>query len=179
MKASNATGGFLAAVGLFFITMGIISSKRKNAASEAAGAKYGTSRGYRNNNPLNIVYNPSNAWQGEVRPSTDSRFCQFTSMAYGFRAALVLIRTYVQKYGLNTVQKIINRWAPASDGNNPTSYAQTVVRLSNGVFASANATVDPTNRLQMCTLVSAMATVENGSAPDETDVEKAWRLFVS
>ena len=37
-------------------------------------------------------------------------------MAYGWRAAFILLgRTYYEKYHLNTIQKIISRWAPACE----------------------------------------------------------------
>ena len=47
-------------------------------------------RGYRNNNPLNIRIDKKNPWLGRVIPNTDGEFEQFTSMAYGYRAAMVL-----------------------------------------------------------------------------------------
>ena len=45
-----------------------------------------TSRGIRNNNPLNIRRSADN-WQGAREEQTDQSFVQFKSMAYGYRAA--------------------------------------------------------------------------------------------
>ena len=51
------------------------------------------SRGLRNCNPGNIRQSRSK-FKGEVRPSRDSAFKQFESMAYGYRAMFVLLDTY-------------------------------------------------------------------------------------
>ena len=83
-----------------------------------------TPRGYRNNNPLNIRHS-KDKWQGRAPRQTDPLFVQFTSMAYGYRAAFVLLRTYRMKYGYNTIRKIIQRWAPANE-NNTEAYIQHV-----------------------------------------------------
>ena len=44
-------------------------------------------RGLRNNNPGNIRLSRT-LWQGEIRPSQDRSFCQFRTMAYGYRALI-------------------------------------------------------------------------------------------
>lgn len=69
-------------------------------------------RGIRNNNPGNIRKSSEN-WQGlSPDQSGDSSFFVFSSMDYGVRAMVKILRKYQQSYGLNTVRKIINRWAP-------------------------------------------------------------------
>ena len=144
---------------------------------EQPAVAYDTSvRGYRNNNPLNIRIS-SNNWKGEIKPSADGSFCQFTTMAYGFRAAMVCIRTYIRKYDLRTLQEIINRWAPWDDGNNPSRYAQKVIDTWPDVFPTKETTVDYTNKEQMCKLVYAMAIVENGSEPVMNDCTKAFDMI--
>ena len=47
-------------------------------------------RGIRNNNPLNIRKS-KDQWQGMRREQTDSAFCQFENLAYGWRAAFKLL----------------------------------------------------------------------------------------
>ena len=77
-----------------------------------------TPRGLRNNNPLNIEKTKGgNPWQGEIVPSKDSRFAQFTSMAYGYRAAFKLLNNYQRNYGLDTIRKMISRWAPSNENH--------------------------------------------------------------
>jgi hypothetical protein len=56
---------------------------------------------------------------------TDPDFCQFTSMTYGCRALLKLLRTYVEKRGCTTIRKVVERWAPPSE-NDTTSYVLSV-----------------------------------------------------
>lgn len=135
-----------------------------------------TKRGYRNNNPLNIRISGNN-WKGEIKPSQDKSFCQFISMAYGFRAAMCCIRTYIRKYNCYTLQQIINRWAPWGDGNNPVRYADRVMNTFPDTFPSSDTDIDYNNREQMTRLVYAMAIVENGSAPVMADCETAFNLM--
>ena len=69
----------------------------------------------RNNNPLNIRRGTAR-WKGMSMKDDDEDFEQFETMAYGWRAAFILLgRTYYEKYHLNTIQKIISRWAPACE----------------------------------------------------------------
>lgn len=138
---------------------------------------YDTSkRGYRNNNPLNIRTS-NNRWQGEIIPSQDGSFCQFQTMAYGFRAAMCCIRTYITKYNLHTIDEIIHRWAPWGDGNNPDRYAKIVVSKWPNDFPSVETVIDYKNRNQMTKLVYAMAFVENGSEPLMSDCEQAFQIM--
>lgn len=69
-----------------------------------------TVRGIRNMNPGNIRLGES--WLGLRMKQTDPDFCQFTSMIYGCRALLKLLRTYVEKRGCTTIRKVVERWAP-------------------------------------------------------------------
>lgn len=77
-------------------------------------------RGIRNNNPANIRH--GSKWKGLREIQTDRSFCQFTGMAWGVRALICLLRTYVKKYKLKSVRKIIYRWAPPQDHNNTEAY---------------------------------------------------------
>lgn len=72
-------------------------------------------RGLRNNNPANIRRGSS--WLGLSKNQNDKLFCQFESISYGIRAFLVLMRTYHYKYKLNTIAKILHRFAPLSENN--------------------------------------------------------------
>jgi hypothetical protein len=83
------------------------------------------SRGYRNRNPGNIEHNPANKWLGLADPPSDGRFCRFVSHAHGIRALALLLMAYYDRHGLDTVRKIIGRWAPEHE--NPTkNYAVAV-----------------------------------------------------
>lgn len=133
-------------------------------------------RGYRNNNPLNIRIS-NNKWQGKVARSenTDGVFEQFVSMAYGYRAAMVLIRNYINKYGCDTLTKIITRWAPPSE-NNTASY---IANVAKRMGVSPADYISPNDKDQMTSLMYAMSISENGSKvlPDGYAINQAWELL--
>lgn len=132
-------------------------------------------RGYRNNNPLNIRINPANNWQGKVQNNTDGVFEQFVTMEYGYRAALKLIRNYIQNYGLETVSDIIAKWAPSTE-NNTAGY---ITRVCNSTGWLPGKTINAYNREDMTDLVYAMALVENGTTilPNYTEIYKGWEIL--
>lgn len=72
-------------------------------------------RNVRNNNPLNIRYNPANDWQGQT--GSDGEFSQFIDVEHGFRAAYKLIQNYQNWYGLTSISDIVNRWAPPNEND--------------------------------------------------------------
>ena len=130
-------------------------------------------RGYRNNNPLNIRIS-ANAWAGKLRPNTDGTFEQFRTMAHGYRAAFVLLRTYIDQYRLTTPRSIIARWAPPAE-NDTAAYLAAVCSRSG---LAADSPLDPYSWEEMSALVHAMAIVENGPAPapDWQDIRQGWEM---
>ena len=78
-------------------------------------------RGVRNNNPGNVRKN-GQRWKGMRDFQNDVKFLQFKEMKWGIRALLVNLRTYVTVHKCTDVTKIINRWAPKTDGNNTDVY---------------------------------------------------------
>ncbi len=134
-----------------------------------------TPRGLRNNNPLNIEKTKGgNPWQGEIVPSGDSRFAQFRTVAYGYRAAFKLLNNYQRNYGLDTIRKMIGRWAPSNE-NHTDTYVRTVAERS-GVPADSRIT--NTNRDAKVPNGAAMSLVYNGVEAKMLDVQAGWDLFV-
>lgn len=134
---------------------------------------YSIPRGIRNNNPLNIRV--GNSWRGEVEIPTDKDFEQFQTMFWGLRAGFVLLRRYITRYQLNTIEKIISRWAPNNE-NHTEDYIEMVSKLMGyGRFAilSWNSEYDMTK------LVFAMCIVENGQEVDGSEIVKAYRYVLS
>lgn len=93
-----------------------------------------TTRGVRNNNPGNIERSAANKWQGRMprermtaEQRAEKRFEVFVSPAYGIRAMCVLLINYFDKHGCNTVEKIIQRWAPP-DENDTGAYVRAVAQ---------------------------------------------------
>lgn len=74
-------------------------------------------RGIRNNNAGNIRWGSN--WQSLVpqEQRTDKNFCQFVSPVYGLRAMVKVMFTYRDKYGLDTIEGIINKYAPPVENN--------------------------------------------------------------
>lgn len=131
-----------------------------------------TSRGFRNNNPLNIR-RTHQTFLGEVE-STDRAFKAFSSMAYGFRAALVILRTYMYKYGLYTPEDIIRRWAPPVE--NPTAKYIDAVCCWSGILPK-NHRIDFADRETMCRFVLAMARFECGVKFDLAIAYEAYDML--
>ena len=75
------------------------------------------------NNPLNIRYNPLNRWKGQTGQTKG--FCDFSSLEFGVRAALYLVKVSYAKKGCKTYQEIIRRFAPPVE-NNSDSYVHFV-----------------------------------------------------
>lgn len=123
----------------------------------------GIPRGIRNHNPGNIDFNPNTKWQGLVMDleRTDERFCQFRDATWGIRAMARVLITYQDKYGLNTVRGIINRWAPPVE-NNTSGY---VAAVCNATGFHADEALDLQRYEALCPLVEAIIRHENGVGP--------------
>lgn len=127
-------------------------------------------RGIRNNNPLNIRI--GNVWLGEVTNPTDPEFEQFCQMEYGLRAAFVILRRYIRRYGHNTIRTIVSTWAPNTE-NNTTAYIQ---QVASRVKLGADTPIRFEDSETMCKLVSAMCLVECGQKVDDAKITKAYSM---
>tara|TARA_R110001599_G_scaffold287356_2_gene489915 strand:+ start:9600 stop:10061 length:462 start_codon:yes stop_codon:yes gene_type:complete len=119
-------------------------------------------RGIRNNNPGNLENNGID-WVGLSSTQTDSRFYQFSDPKYGIRALARTLKTYESSYGINTVEGIINRWAPPHE-NNTNSYIDHVASVL-GVRRDQSFVVS----LNLVPLVESIILHENGSNPYSMD----------
>lgn len=111
-------------------------------------------RGIRNNNPGNIE-DGAFARSLPGYAGSDGRFAIFETPEAGAQAAPRLLQSYVQR-GFDTPAKIINRWAPPSDGNPTNAYAQYVAQR---VGIGINDTVTPD---QIPLVAQAISEFENG-----------------
>ena len=130
------------------------------------------SRGIRNCNPGNIRRSKVH-YRGERHPSADPDFKQFESMAWGYRAMFVLLDTYRRRYGLDTLRKMIFRYAPPEE-NHTGLY---VGAVSDWSGIAPDEIIDTRNSDTMVRIVAAMSRVENGSSARIDEVEEGWRLF--
>jgi hypothetical protein len=128
-------------------------------------------RGLKVNNPGNIRISPAN-YVGEITPSADPAFSQFETIAYGYRAMFQVLRHYISN-GLNTIQKIINTYAPPSE-NDTNAYINSVTKRT-GI--SATAILDSADFTTLGKIVYAMAYVEQGVAPNQKDIDAAIAML--
>ncbi len=130
------------------------------------------SRGLRNNNPGNIRHSAVR-FKGETT-SADKSFKTFSSSAWGYRAMFVVLHTYRMRHGLDTIRKMIGRWAPPCE-NDTDAYIDAVAKWST---VDADSPVTSTNRDVMMPIAAAMSRMENGKTAVMADVEAGWELFM-
>ena len=139
-----------------------------------------TSRGIRNNNPLNIRRS-TDRWEGAMEEQTDKSFVQFKSMAYGYRAAWKILQSYYNRFCMQskpfTVRNIIGRWAPPNE-NETGTYIHGVMLLSSiggkeHLLPPEN--VDSYSRLSK--LIAAMTCMECGIPYSKVDEEAIYRGY--
>lgn len=129
-------------------------------------------RGERNNNPGNIRH--GSKWQGLSAEQTDKDFCQFISPEYGIRAIYKLLQTYQKKYTLNTIKKIINRYAPPNE-NNTIGY---INRASKEIGIEIDTPINTQLKNITIPLAVAIVNIELGYQPySEKVFEDAWLLL--
>ena len=114
-------------------------------------------RGERNNNPGNIDQT-AQLWTGQVHDAREQRFCTFDTPENGIRALAKVLLTYYRKHNLDTVSKIINRWAPPVE-NDSGAYINHVSPLL-GVGQDAVIDVQDPDTLEI--LARAIIQHENG-----------------
>ena len=119
-------------------------------------------RGLRNNNPGNIEAG-SNSWDGQA--GSDGRFAKFVTPEHGIRALGKNLLSY-QRQGYDTVSEIVNRWAPASDGNNTEAYIATLCKKLN-VTPNDQLNMSDINTLRQ--LCAGIIQHENGKQPYSED----------
>lgn len=85
----------------------------------------------------------------------------------------IVIRTYIQRYKLNTIRGIISRYAPSSE-NHTENYIRVVSERS-GIPADDPVYAD--SREMMIRIVAAMSYVENGREAEMSDVIRGWELL--
>ena len=108
-----------------------------------------------------------------ARDQTDSAFVRFTTMAYGYRAAFCLLRTYRVKYVCNTIRKIIRRWAPPNE-NHTDKYIANVSQWSGIDPDKIIGGMDANAYIQ---IVAAMSRMENGIPANLEEVSQGYRMI--
>ncbi|MDX6917479.1 hypothetical protein R9X49_20430 [Pectobacterium carotovorum] len=136
--------------------------QRNGEPSDAGGVAHvpssaGPVRGLRNNNPGNIVQS-ANTWEGQT--GSDGQYATFATPEHGIRALGKNLLSY-SRQGYQTIDQIINRWAPPSE-NNTGAYVSAV---SKAMGIPANTPVDLTDPATLTRMATAITQHENGSMP--------------
>ncbi len=125
---------------------------------------------YKRNNPGNIRYNASVQWKGQT--GQQDGFVVFDTPENGLRAMALLLSNYYQA-GFNTIERIVNRYAPTSDGNDTSKYAKF---LASKTGINRTAPIPPTD---MAALATYMVQVEQGAYPGDATLDRFKYLFLS
>jgi hypothetical protein len=131
-------------------------------------------KGIRNNNPGNIEW--GSPWQGLLPDDqrTDKRFCQFETAIDGIRAIARTLITYQDKRKaadgskIDSIQEIIERWAPPSDHNPTREYAKGIAYLIDGVGVD-DEVIDVHTYEHLKPIVEGIIRHENGKGPLKND----------
>lgn len=128
------------------------------------GARDTRPRGIRNNNPGNLEYGAFTRSRGATgieaaRGTQKGRFATFATMEEGIAAADAKLKSYITG-GTDTIAKIVNRYAPASDGNNVPAY---IAALSKATGKGANETLNPGDGDTMLSLLKGIIDHESGA----------------
>ncbi|KPO57551.1 hypothetical protein [Escherichia coli] len=116
------------------------------------------SRGIRNNNPGNLNFAGQKGATLESGPN--ARFASFPTMQEGIAALDRQVMLYLKR-GKNTIDQIIDIYAPSSDGNNTSSYKS---YLSQYTGLGVKEKIDGSNFEIMRKLIQGIINHENGDA---------------
>jgi hypothetical protein len=118
--------------------------------------KINTTRGIRNNNPMNLVKGVD--FQYQVANPKEDKFMTFGKTWQGIRAGVLDITSDISK-GKNTLKILINEYAPKFE-NDTTGYINTLAKRLN---IGANDILNRKDEKFMFNLVKSIIVVENGA----------------
>ncbi|HGD7311316.1 TPA: lytic transglycosylase domain-containing protein [Escherichia coli] len=116
------------------------------------------SRGIRNNNPGNLNFAGQKGATLESGPN--ARFASFPTMLEGIAALDWQVMLYLKR-GKNTIDQIIDIYAPSSDGNNTSSYKSYLAQYTG---LGVKEKIDGSNFEIMRKLIQGIINHENGDA---------------
>lgn len=127
-------------------------------------------------NPLNIRYDSRNNWFGQLEPTNG--FCTFEQDYYCVRAWLRLIQTY-HKFGFHSLHDIVYRYAPATDGNNPSAYLHFVLNAlsDEGYLVRAEKKLDMAYPTLWFIACRAFCKIETNTRLFPSTFDIAWNML--
>ncbi|EPE4838417.1 lytic transglycosylase domain-containing protein [Yersinia enterocolitica] len=131
---------------------------KDNSVTEQYRAIYSLPRGLRNNNPGNLNFAGQRGATLEDGPN--ARFARFPSMVEGIAALDRQVMLYLKR-DKNTIDKIIDIYAPSSDGNNTSAYKSYLSRYTG---LGLNEKINSSNVYTIQKLIQGIINHENGLA---------------
>ncbi|HDL7647645.1 TPA: lytic transglycosylase domain-containing protein [Yersinia enterocolitica] len=131
---------------------------KDNSVTEQYRATYSLPRGLRNNNPGNLNFAGQRGATLEDGPN--ARFARFPSMVEGIAALDRQVMLYLKR-DKNTIDKIIDVYAPSSDGNNTSAYKSYLSRYTG---LGLNEKINSSNIYTIQKLIQGIINHENGLA---------------
>ena len=132
-----------------------------------------TARGISNHNPGNLDFNQRSydrdPWVGEIgiEEHARPRFTTYDTAEHGIRALCKVLLTYHRRRKaadgseIDTVQEIIDRWAPPVE-NDTDAY---VARVRDALDVATGEPIDPDDPVTLKKLAAAIIRHENGEQP--------------
>lgn len=139
--------------------LGVFGMKPKNSTQQVAQPATpgtGTTRAERNNNPGNLNF--AGQTGAVLEDGSNARFAKFGSTAEGVSALARQLQRYGER-GLDTVSKIINKYAPSSE-NDTQAY---IDALAKRLGVSGDQKLDLTDANTLTGLIKGIARHEAGS----------------
>ncbi len=119
--------------------------------------------------PLGILLNNSgniertdDVWRGQARLQDHKRFVRFLTPEAGLRAMMKILIRYEDIYKLNSISKMISRWAPPEE-NDTHSY---IMHVSHVAGYPPNKFLDMDDPEVLIRIAQAITIHENGHSPD-------------
>ena len=141
------------------------------APADASASHLANVRGFRNNNPGNIVAGVR--WQGKI--GSDGRFAIFDTPENGYRAMGKNLLAYQNRHGLNTIRQIISRWAPPmgrDQNGNPyqQNTAAYIAAVSREMGVGPDEPLDLSQQATLQRLMTSITRHENGGLMHDSSV---------
>ena len=144
-----------------------------------------TARGIRNRNPGNLDFNPAafvrDPWVGELglEQHPNPRFTTFDTARHGIRALCKILLTYhrhrraADGSQIDTVQEIVDRWAPPIE-NDTDAYA---AQVRDALDVERDQVINPEDPTTLMRLAAAIIRHENGTQPYGEDTLRAGAVM--
>lgn len=128
-----------------------------------------TTRGFRNNNPGNLVYVPTRNWEGRKIPRTDKKFDQFVQLPFGVSAMIKVLAENIDAG--KTLEELVNKYAPPSE-NNTVSYMNSAAKK-----VGLSSVKSRMNRSHLKALTITLIQLENSTTITDAEYQAAYDLF--